>query len=64
MNIPTILTIKQFSAKHPAFVEGGIRWRIFNEKTNGLSESGAIIRNGRRVLINEAKFFAWLEQGV
>ena len=55
------LTVKQFSEKHPAFPEGGIRWRIFNEKENGLKESGAIIRDGRRVLINEEKWFSRLE---
>ncbi len=54
-------TIKQFCQRHQAFTEGGIRHNIFHEKTNGLSESGAIVRNGRRVLINEGKFFIWLE---
>ena len=54
-------TVKQFSQRHPAFAEGGLRWQIFNEETNGLKQSGAIVRNGRRVLIHEEKFFAWLE---
>lgn len=54
-------TIKQFCKRHPAFTEGGIRHNIFYEKTNGLAKSGAIIRNGRRVLIKEEKFFQWLE---
>jgi len=61
MLIPTLLTVKQFAEKHPAFPIGGIRFRIFHEEKNGLKESGAIIRNGRRVLINEEKFFTWLE---
>lgn len=56
-------TVKQFCERHPAFPIGGMRHRIFNEESNGLKESGAIIRNGRRVLINEEKFFAWLESG-
>ena len=55
------LTIKQFCQRHQAFREGGIRHNIFHEKTNGLADSGAIVRNGRRVLINEEKFFVWLE---
>lgn len=55
------LTIKDFCAKHPSFKEGGIRFRIFHSKTNGLAQHGAITRNGRTVLINEAKFFSWLE---
>jgi len=61
MNLPVYSTVKQFCERHPAFAEGGIRHNIFHEKTNGLKESGAIIRNGRRVLIDERKFFSWLE---
>ena len=60
MAIPTLSTIKQFSQRHPAFPEGGLRYRIFHSGTNGLSDSGAIIRNGRRVLIDEERFFEWL----
>ena len=60
MAIPTILTVKQFTQRHPAFVESGLRHLIFHRKTNGMAESGAIVRNGRRVLINEEKFFEWL----
>ncbi|MEI6069651.1 MAG: hypothetical protein WCP96_20115 [Methylococcaceae bacterium] len=55
------LTVQQFTTKHPAFTLGGLRHQIFNETTNGLAKSGAIIRNGRRVLINESKYFNWLE---
>jgi hypothetical protein len=63
MSTPTISTVKQFSEKHPAFPEGGMRHRIFHADHNGLADSGAIIRNGRRVLINEERFFNWLEKG-
>ena len=55
------LTVQQFTVKHPAFTLGGLRNQIFNEATNGLAKSGAIVRNGRRVLINEPKYFNWLE---
>ena len=61
MAIPSLLTVKQFVNKDQAFTEGGIRFQIFNEKTNGLKESGAIVRMGRKVLINEEKYFQWLE---
>ena len=60
MEIPTYLTIKQFHEKHTAFTPGGIRDMIFKKKKNGLHESGAIVKNGRRVLIDEAKFFQWI----
>ena len=60
ITIPSLLTVKQFSGRHRAFPEGGLRHRIFHADTNGLAESGAIVRNGRRVLIDEEKFFYWL----
>jgi hypothetical protein len=59
-HVPTLLTVKQFARKHPAFPEGGLRHRIFNARTNGLQESGAIVRNLSRVLIDEEKFFEWV----
>lgn len=61
MNDYPFLTVSQFSDKHPAFPIGGLRDRIFHAKTNGLEASGAIIRNGRRVLIHEERFFQWLD---
>ncbi|OAI07055.1 hypothetical protein A1353_08370 [Methylomonas methanica] len=54
-------TVDQFSKKNPAFTKGGLRALIFNEHTNGLAQSGAILRIGRKVLISESKFFAWVE---
>lgn len=65
----TLLTVKQFASKHPAFSEGSLRFQIFNagpRKTsrgeipgNGLDY--ALVRLGRKVMIDEAKFFAWLD---
>lgn len=55
------LTVQQFTEKQPAFTTGGLRALIFNERTNGLAKSGAIVRIGRKVLIDEAKFFTWVE---
>ena len=56
------LTVKQFSEKHIAFTQSSLRFLIFNEKQNGLHNQKVIVRIGRRVLINEKKFFNWLEQ--
>jgi len=64
MAIPTLLTVNQFSEKHPAFPKGGLRHRIFHSEINGLKASGALVRNGRRVLIDEEKFFEWVKAGV
>lgn len=54
-------TVNQFTNKHPAFTKGGIRALIFNENSNGIAKAGAVVRIGRKVLIDEAKFFAWVE---
>lgn len=59
-SVPVLLTVKQFSAKHPAFPEGGLRHRIFHARTNGLEPSGAIVRNLGRVYLDEERFFAWV----
>ncbi len=55
------LTVQQFTVKHTAFNTGGLRSLIFNENTNGLAKSGAIVRIGRKVLIREDLFFNWVE---
>lgn len=65
---PTLLTVKQFAERNPAFSVGSLRWLIFNADPrpssqgtlpgNGLAP--AIVRVGRRVLIDEAEFFAWV----
>lgn len=54
-------TVQQFAKRHLAFTVGGLRHEIFNSETNGLAESGAIIRNGGKVLIKESAYFNWIE---
>ena len=64
-------TVAQFSVQNPAFTEPALRNLIFKadsrESTlgiipgNSLIESGAIVRLGRKVLIHEERFFAWVE---
>jgi hypothetical protein len=59
--VPTLLTVSQFIQKHPFISNGGLRFQIFDAKNNGLENVGAIVRLGRRVLIDEEKYFAWIE---
>jgi hypothetical protein len=64
-------TVATFSQDNPIFTQAALRGLIHKAKpyathkglapANGLLESGAIIRLGRRLLINEPKFFAWIE---
>lgn len=56
------LTVKQLAGQQPSLSEGGIRWDIFNAERNGLATSGAIIRRGRRILINPERYLDWLER--
>ena len=59
--MPKLYTIRQFAENNPAFSEASLRWQIAMAKKNGLAKSGAILRNGRRILIDPDKFFMWLE---
>lgn len=54
-------SIKQFLADNTAFTNGGLRALIFNKEINGLQSYGVIVRLGRKILIDEDKFFNWLE---
>lgn len=54
-------TVNQFCERNPAFTKGGLRALIFNEHQNGLAKSGAVVRIGRKVLICDSKFCAWIE---
>ena len=61
MSVLVYLTVNQFVTKHTAFTNGGLRALIFNEHQNGLGQSGAVVRIGRKVLVDENKFFAWVQ---
>jgi len=61
MSMQNLLTVNQFVEKYRAFKIGGVRSLIFNEHKNGLAKSGAVVRVGRKILINESKFFDWVE---
>lgn len=66
-----VLTVRQFHQRNPAFSESALRNLIFKAEErhstkgiipgNGLIQASAIIRLGRRVLIDEARFLAWVD---
>lgn len=68
---PTYFTVAQFSERNPAFSKPAVRNLVFKADArkstvgtipgNGLIESGAIVRLGRKVLIHEGRFFEWVE---
>ena len=65
-----LLTVRQFAEKYPAFSEPSLRNLIFNAFPNssrkvaieGNGLDMAILKVGRKVLIDETKFFEWVEQ--
>lgn len=52
-------TVEQFCKRNPVFTESAVRWMVFKSAENGLDTSGAILRNGRLIVIDEPAFFAW-----
>jgi len=57
---PQLFTINQFVERHQFASNGGLRHLIFHASTNGFNR--VIKRIGRRVLIDENQFFAWVEE--
>ncbi|MHB1229143.1 MAG: hypothetical protein ACYCY3_02325 [Halothiobacillus sp.] len=60
---PSVLkTIPQFCTDNPAFTSGGIRHIQFT-KEKELAEAGAVVRFGRKLLIDEQKFLDFVRSG-
>lgn len=69
---PAVFTVEQFAQRNPAFTAAALRNIIFKAEPrhtsrgeipgNGLIECGAVLRLGRKVLIDEARFFEWLRE--
>ncbi|HCU23927.1 MAG TPA: hypothetical protein DF383_02830 [Deltaproteobacteria bacterium] len=54
-----IIPITKWNQYHPWPPPGGLRHLVFHADKNGFNQ--CILRAGRRVLIDEQKFFSWLE---
>ena len=67
-NIPSLLTVEQFAIKHPNWSQGALRNLVFlsedrldakkPSKANGMKS--CLVRIGRKLLIDEDKFFEWV----
>lgn len=66
-----LATVRQFSERYSAWSQAALRALLLNAEDrqnsrgdripgNGLQEMGAIVRVGRRVLIDEDAFFRWI----
>jgi hypothetical protein len=57
----TLYTVKQFAGRHPFLTESALRFQIFNRMSNGLEPSGALVCLGRKRLIDEERYFGWID---
>lgn len=65
----TLLTVRQFAEKHPAFTQGALRNLIFQAnaryastgKIEGNGLGPALVRVGRKLLLDEVRFFEWID---
>lgn len=57
---PRLIPATQWNEHHQWPPLGGLRHLIFNAESNGFKK--VIKRCGRRVLIDEAAFFEWMEE--
>lgn len=53
-------TVDQIAESNPTFSPASLRWLIFNAQSNGFD--AALVRVGRRVLIDEVALNGWLER--
>jgi len=71
VNPRDLFSVEQFAARRPAWTPAALRNLILNAQDrlssrgdripgNGLAEAGAILRVGRKVLIDEEAFFRWI----
>lgn len=58
-NLGRVITLVDWPKFHDHPSVGGLRWLVFNSKLNGFSK--VIRRIGRRILLDEAAYFDWLE---
>jgi hypothetical protein len=56
----TLRTVKQLAQANPAFTQASLRWLLFNREINGLQR--VVVKVGRRLLIDEEEFFAWIDE--
>jgi hypothetical protein len=54
-----LLSVPDVCARYPALRLGGLRWQLFRRRENGLDR--AVVRVGRRLLIDAAAFERWLD---
>lgn len=60
MKTERMLTPAQLVEICPALTARSLKWMLFKARENGLANFNAVIHIGRKVLIDEEAFLAWL----
>lgn len=55
-------TVREMAEVEEDLTYGAIRTDLFHRRSNGLEESGAVIRRGRRLLLHGARYLDWLDR--
>ena len=58
----TVHTVQTLAHAEPGLNEGGIRWTIFQHKSD-LVEAGAVFFSGKKLLIDRERFIQFLKEG-
>lgn len=58
--MPKLIPVTHWNTYHDWPTKSGLRWLIFNADQNGFDK--AVVRVNGRVLIDEAAFFAWVQE--
>jgi hypothetical protein len=63
-HLDDLVTVKTMAARYPELgTESALRFQIFESASNGLEAAGAIVRNGRRILIDLPRYKNWVLRG-
>lgn len=57
--IRRLIPVSQFNKYHPDPSIAALRWLIFTNKDGFCS---CVVRRGRRVLIDELRYFTWIDE--
>ncbi len=56
-----LITPEDFAIERPdLFPLKTIKWQLHSRHRNGLAESGAVLKVGRRILLSRSRFLAWV----
>ena len=60
-SIDDLTTVAELANEYPnLFTQKQLEWLVKSRKTNGLEETGAVLKVGRRLYLKRTIFFVWI----